>query len=100
MFQLMKVTGESLSPFFETGDYVLIAKASFLWGRLRCGDILVFRHVVFGVMIKRLEQVSADDDELFLVGTHPESTDSRQFGPVLRKNIIGKVVWSIRRPRK
>jgi nickel-type superoxide dismutase maturation protease len=100
MLQIMKVTGESLSPFFETGDYVLIVKVPFLLLSLQVGDILVFHHPVYGMMIKRLEQVSPDGTELFLLGTHPESTDSREFGPVARKNIIGKVIWHIPRPRK
>ena len=100
MLQVMKVTGESLSPFFETGDYVLIAKAPFLLRSLHVGDILVFRHAAYGVMIKRLEQVSPDGAEFFMLGTHPDSTDSRQFGPVARKNIIGKVIWHIPRSGK
>ena len=100
MLQVMKVTGESLSPFFETGDYVLIVKAPFLLRSFHPGDILVFRHPVYGVMIKRLEQVSPEGAEFYLLGTHPESTDSRQFGPVARKNIIGKVIWHISRSGK
>jgi nickel-type superoxide dismutase maturation protease len=100
MLQVMKVTGESLSPFFETGDYVLIAKAAFLLRSLRPGDILVFHQPGYGTLIKRLEQISPDGKDLFMLGTSPESTDSRQFGTVQRQNVIGKVIWHIPRPRQ
>jgi hypothetical protein len=35
---------------------------------------------------------------LFVVGYHPDSVDSRQFGAVLPQTILGKVIWHIRRP--
>jgi type IV secretory pathway protease TraF len=33
-----------------------------------------------------------------VVGAHPQSVDSRQFGPVSRDALIGKLVWHIPRP--
>ena len=65
---------------------------------LRVGDILVFRHPVYGTLIKRLESLSPDGEELFVVGEHAESADSRQFGPVRRRAVIGKVIWHFRKP--
>lgn len=97
MLQLLKVTGESLSPFFQTGDYVLVIKPPLLRS-LRAGDILVFHQAGYGTLIKRLEHLSPDGEQLYVLGTHPESADSRQFGPVRRKDVIGKVVWHLKSP--
>ena len=97
MLQILKVTGESLSPFFVQGDYVLVVKIPFVLRRIKPGDVVVFRHPAYGVMIKRLERFSEDGEELFVLGTHPESNDSRNFGLVPRHWIIGKVTWRIAR---
>lgn len=97
MFQILEVTGESLSPFFLHGDYVLVIKLPYVLRHLRVGDVVVFHHPVYGVMIKRLERLSSDGEELFVVGSHPDSNDSRRFGPVSRKWVIGKVIWRIAR---
>jgi nickel-type superoxide dismutase maturation protease len=91
--QIIKVTGESLSPFFRDGDYVLVAKFPFLLKRIKPGDILVFRHPLFGTMIKRLERLSPDGEDLFVVGEDAFSNDSRRFGPIRRADLVGKVVW-------
>jgi nickel-type superoxide dismutase maturation protease len=97
VFQVLKVTGESLSPFFMQGDYVLVAKIPFILRRIKPGDVLVFRHPAYGVLIKRLERLSEDGEELFVLGSHPESNDSRSFGTVPRRWITGKVIWRIAR---
>jgi nickel-type superoxide dismutase maturation protease len=94
---MLKVTGESLSPFFVHGDYVLVVKLGFVLRRLKAGDIVVFRHPAYGVMIKRLERLSPDGEELYVLGSHPDSNDSRRFGPVSRRWVIGKVMWRIAR---
>ncbi len=96
MIQILKVTGESLSPFFVEGDFVVVSKIPFVLRKIKAGDIVVFRHPVYGTMIKKVEQISPDGEEIFVLGTHPESTDSRQFGPLRRSQLTGKVIWHIR----
>jgi nickel-type superoxide dismutase maturation protease len=95
MIQILKVTGESLSPFFLEGDFVVVSKIPFILRKIKAGDMVVFRHPVYGTMIKKVEHISPDGEEYFVIGTHPESTDSRQFGPLRRRQLIGKVVWHI-----
>ncbi len=95
MIQMLKVTGESLSPFFLEGDFVVVSKIPFVLRQIKAGDIVVFRHPVYGTMIKQVETISPDGEQLFVLGTHPESTDSRQFGPLQRRQLIGKVIWHI-----
>ena len=95
MIQILKVTGESLSPFFLEGDFVVVSKIPFVLRKIKAGDVVVFRHPVYGTMIKKVEHISPDGEEIFVLGTHPESTDSRQFGPLRRRQLIGKVIWHI-----
>jgi nickel-type superoxide dismutase maturation protease len=97
VFQLLKVTGESLSPFFEQGDYILLVKIPFVLRHLAPGDVIVFRHPAYGVMIKLLERISENGEEFYVLGSHPDSNDSRSFGPVPRHWVIGKVIWRITR---
>jgi len=97
MIQILKVTGESLSPFFLEGDFVVVSKIPFVLRKIKAGDIVVFRHPGYGTMIKKVERISPDGEEIYVVGTHPESTDSRQFGPLQRRQLIGKVIWHIGR---
>ena len=94
MCRVIKVTGVSLKPIIEEGDFVLVLKIPFFF--LRSGDIIVFRHDPYGTMIKLVDEVSRKEGTVFAVGTHPSSTDSRAFGPVPRKDIIGKVIWHVR----
>jgi len=95
MIQILRVTGESLSPFFLEGDFVVVSKIPFVLRKVKSGDIVVFRHPVYGTMVKKIERISPDGEEIFVLGTHPESTDSRQFGPLQRNQLIGKVIWHI-----
>jgi len=97
MIQILKVTGESLSPFFLEGDFVVVSKIPFVFQRIQPGDTVVFRQPGYGTLIKRVERISPDGEQLFVLGVHPDSTDSRQFGALSRRQLIGKVIWHIRK---
>ena len=99
MFRLLKVTGISLKPDYLEGDFVLTLKIPLLKKRYRPGDVVVFSHPRYGLMIKKVESISRDGTKISVIGTHTLSTDSRDFGPVDMDSIIGKVIWHIRSPR-
>ncbi len=100
MLKLLKVSGDSLSPVYQEGDFVVIAKIPLFFNQSpRPGDVVVFDHPVFGTMIKLVETVALDKNELFVVGTHQDSVDSRRFGPISLQSVIGKVVFHIKKPR-
>jgi nickel-type superoxide dismutase maturation protease len=94
------VTGESLSPFLSPGDYILTLKLPFVLKRIRPGDVVVFHHPVYGTMVKRVERIDNVSQELEVVGEHLQSTDSRQFGAIPRRWLIGKVIWQFKKLRK
>ena len=45
MLRVIKVTGNSLSPKYEEGDFVVITTVPFFFGSLRQGDVIVFQRV-------------------------------------------------------
>lgn len=98
MLRLIKVTGQSLSPDYLEGDFVLIAKIPFFFHFIRHGDVVVFMHPQYGVMIKQVERIDHQARQVFVVGTHPTSVDSHKFGPVRADRLMGKVIWHISKP--
>jgi phage repressor protein C with HTH and peptisase S24 domain len=98
MIKLIKVTGQSLSPFFLPGDYVVISRSRLLTGKIKEGDMIVFQHPEHGRMIKKVTSVEKPKG-LFVSGTHPESLDSSTFGPIPSHWVTGKVLWHISRSR-
>jgi nickel-type superoxide dismutase maturation protease len=98
MFRMIQVTGESLSPLFHEGDYVFITTIPFVVKRVKAGDTILFRHPSYGTLIKQVEQADREQGTLSVIGTHPNSVDSRRFGPIRQEDVIGKVIWHIPRP--
>jgi signal peptidase I len=97
MFRVLKVTGDSLLPEYQEGDFVLVVKIPFFLHGLAVGDIIVFKHSKLGMLIKRIDKIEAHGAEIFVTGTHPNSMDSRSFGFVPYRDVIGKVIWHIRK---
>jgi nickel-type superoxide dismutase maturation protease len=90
MFKLVKVTGRSMSPTLEDGDYVLTKKPRLF----QAGLIYVIEHIDLGRIIKRLERI--EDKCCFFTGDNPKaSTPSSLIGAVERERITGQVLWII-----
>lgn len=97
MLRLLKVSGDSLSPVFKNGDFVLVAKIPLLFKALHRGDIIAFHHDIYGTMIKQIEAVSINGESIRVTGFNQYSVDSTQFGSISRDAVIGKVIWHIKR---
>lgn len=96
LLRLLKVTGDSLTPEYQGGDFVLISKIPFLFSPPSVGDVVAFHQPGYGTLIKCIQGITTDG-KLDVVGSHPDSVDSRIFGPVHRANLLGKVIWHIRK---
>jgi signal peptidase I len=96
MFKLIKVKGKSLTPAYKEGDYVVITTLPFF--AIKRGDTIVFRHNSYGTMIKRVDTINQDTGQIYVTGTHEHSVDSHQFGPILKRDLAGKVICHIRKP--
>ena len=94
--RLLKVRGDSLWPDFREGDYVLAAGVPFPVRKIKAGDVIVFRQSGYGTLIKRVHRVLDSGQAFDVRGTQIYSSDSRNFGPVLRGHVSGKVVWHFR----
>ena len=99
MLQVIMVTGESLSPIYQDGDYVLVLTIPLLARRIKVGDTIVFKLEPYGTLIKQVESINTRDDHVFVTGTSPNSLDSRSFGPIKLDEITGKVIWHIPKRR-
>ena len=95
MLKMIRITGDSLSPVYQDGDFVLAAKIPVLLKRLSQGDVVVFRHGHYHQMIKQVERITAQG--IFVVGVHERSVDSREFGIVPWGELVGKVIWHMKK---
>ncbi len=80
-------------PLLKAGDEVLVDARAYRKKRPDAGDLVLVLHPQRPgfPMIKRITAV-LDDDRYFLRGDNvDESTDSRDFGAVAGKQIIGNV---------
>jgi hypothetical protein len=95
ILQILKVAEHSLEPAYREGDFVIISKIPILLRRVRAGDTVVFEHPTKGRLIKLVERVLEGGQALWVVGLSPDSVDSRAFGPVAIRQVIGKVIWHV-----
>ena len=79
------------------GDFVLVSKIPILLDKLSTGDLVVFRQPGYGILIKRVEWRSPDGQFFYATGLHPNSVDSREFGPVKREALLGKVLFQVKK---
>ena len=99
MFQVIRINSDSLSPEYQEGDFVLISKIPFFLRNISPGDVVVFRQIAYGRMIKRVERLDPHGGLVYVRGDHIDSKDSRHFGPIPRVDLLGKVIWHLRRTR-
>lgn len=87
-----KVDGQSMTPTFRHGDVVLINRLSYFLSKPKIGDVVVLKRGKY--IIKRIVKVK--EKKLFVIGDNKkESTDSRKFGWIDKKEIVGKVIFKI-----
>ena len=89
MIKLVKVTGNSMSPTLEDGDYVMTKKPR----RLAPGLIYVINHSELGRIVKRLGDTK--HDRCFFIGDNPSSTPSTIIGAVEQARVVGQVILVI-----
>jgi nickel-type superoxide dismutase maturation protease len=91
--EVFLIEGDSMLPTLKSGEVILINPRA----DLCVGDIVLARHPYKKSvkMVKRIEQI-LPDERYFLIGDNPAaSTDSRTFGAVSLKYILGKAVARI-----
>lgn len=78
-----------MSPTLNSGDAVLIDPRA----KINVGDIVLADHPYKSsvTILKRVAEMNADGSISLLGDNGAESTDSRTFGPVSIKSIVGRV---------
>ena len=88
--EIFLIQGDSMLPFLKDGDLVLIDP----YAKPQIDDVVLARHPFKKSVriIKRVRGISPEG-RYFLVGDNAEgSTDSRSFGAIQAKDILGKAV--------
>jgi len=83
-----------MEPFIKNGQTVLASSIPYFFSKPKIGDIVAFKKTE-KVFIKRITKIdpSADGEKYFVGGDNKkDSMDSRRFGWILKKDIIGKVI--------
>ena len=95
MLHIFRIHGNSLEPEYQSGDFVMVSKIPFLFHPPKPGEVIGFIHPAFGLLIKQIGSYNPQTRQLTVLGTHPDSVDSREFGEISSQTIIGKVLWHI-----
>lgn len=86
--QKFTVFGDSMRPTLKRGDNVLVLCWFF---KLEIGDLVAIKKDG-REMIKRVKAIR--EQEIFVLGDNEKvSLDSRNFGWINKKEMIGKVIW-------
>jgi nickel-type superoxide dismutase maturation protease len=86
------VDGDSMRPALLPGDRVLVLPTR----RPRQGDLVAVHHPWYPgrLLVKRVAAVEDGRDRVIVIGDNrPASTDSRHFGPVSRRSVVGRAVY-------
>lgn len=91
------VDGPSMEPAYHAGDRVLVNRLAYVRGEPSIGDVVVLhdperrgRHLLKRVALPP-DGVAGDDGRYFVLGDNAaESRDSRSFGAVRKREIVGR----------
>lgn len=90
-----KVHGDSMLPFLKEGEDVVSFNWAYNFSEIKIGDVVVAK-IKNLLIIKRVFHI--DGRRIFLKGDHEiMSTDSRNFGWLDKRQILGKAIIFIRR---
>ncbi len=88
------VEGDSMLPNLKDGDAVLINPTA----KPEKDDIVLAQHPFKQSVkiLKRVGEIDANGNYILVGDNSTESTDSRSFGAILPKNILGKAVCRLK----
>jgi len=103
MFGILKISGNSMSPHFNDGDFLFILKKSkfnFLKTLLKPkpNNTVIFKHQTYGLIIKNIKSLNYQDNTFKAQGSNSESLTTEQIGTVNFEQITAKVIYHFKKP--
>lgn len=89
-----RVSGPSMQPTLKAGTEILVDCRLRARSSIRVGDVIYMRHPIDSAtrMIKRVVAYDAPTGRYTVHGDNPsQSTDSRSFGAIGQKHVLGRV---------
>lgn len=84
---IRRVNGVSMVPTLKHGQLVVFRRTS----KVRKGSVVIARFFNQTV-VKRVQDI--EGEKVFLRGDNSlESVDSREYGPVRKEDVMGRLVW-------
>ena len=100
LFPFVNVCGSSMFPTY-VNDEIILSTRLFRKRKIKVGDVIVFKHPYEKgrLLIKRVADLYYDkkgklQSIYFLGDNSSDSYDSRNFGYVLTKDLVSKVLFS------
>ena len=104
VLDFMVAEGYSMLPAIEPGTVLIVCRLSYgirlpgattylvRWRVPAVGDVVVFYTPMRDIAVKRFAELLPDGKFYALGDNAPQSYDSRNYGPVPKDNIIGRVL--------
>lgn len=93
MWHLRLVEGDSMLPAYRSGQAIIVSHSR----AFGVGDVVI----VFADNKELIKRVAKQQNgQVYVLGDNPtKSRDSRQFGWINDRHVIGKVIWP-RKPKR
>jgi signal peptidase I len=104
ILDFMVAEGQSMAPAIKPGTVLLVCRVFyglrlpwsgmyvFQWRGVREGDVLVFYTPHGDIAVKRCVEILPDGRFIALGDNNTQSYDSRNYGPIPKNKIIGRVL--------
>jgi len=101
LISTLLVEGDSMSPTYSSGDWLLARWGSFNRSRLKIGQVVVIEleHQPGIYYVKRITDVNREMNEIFASSDNPAGTDSRTWGWLPASSAHAKVLFRVRKQK-
>ncbi|MGO1120858.1 S24/S26 family peptidase [Rhodovibrionaceae bacterium A322] len=93
MLRFIKVSGPSMSPLLEDGDYLLVLPLNGRTRDLKAGKIITAQHPDLGLIVKRIKKLDVAADRIWLESENSVlGSDEQALGP-LPLDVVDSWAW-------
>jgi len=96
LFGICKIIGDSMSPGFNEGDFVIYMRKLMPWKAYQAQDLVVVDHPRYGIILKRIVEQNAQK-QYQLQSDNAKGVSSTELGLCSDESIKGKVIYHARR---